>query len=195
MTAVCYVSPVVPSSERRAHRFTRAEYHRMGEAGVFPPGVRLELIDGEVLEVSPQRPPHALAVHLCLEALRTAFSTGHWVRCQLPLACEPDGEPEPDVSVVPGEARHYLADHPRAALLVVEVADSTLRTDRLDKAALYARMAIPEYWILNLADRILEVHRAPTGDRYAVVERLDAQARITPLGLPGSAIAVGTLLP
>jgi Uma2 family endonuclease len=123
------------------------------------------------------------------------------IRVQLPLALGPDSEPEPDVSVVRGTPRDAPSGHPTTAALVVEVADSSLRLDRGPKARVYARAGIADYWIVNLIDRVLEVHREPSGPRpggqsaYAAVHTLDADAIIAPLAAPPARIAVADLLP
>ena len=194
MIRVCYPGLVLPLASR-AGRLSRADYHRLGDKGVFASGPRVELIDGSLIEMSPQRPAHALAVHFCLEALRRVFRTGHWVRCQLPLAGGAESEPEPDVSVVVGRAQEYGGDHPSTAALVVEVADSTLRTDRAEKANLYARMGVREYWILNLRARVLEVHLVPRDGRYTRLVRLGERQSVSPLAARGTRISVGSLLP
>ena len=128
--------------------------------------------------------------------------TGERLELLAPLALDDASEPEPDVAVVSGEPAAYRAAHPGTAALVVEVADSSLRLDRRLKAALYARNRLQEYWIVNLADATLEVARdprptpeAPESWRYAVVEVLRASARVSPLGAPGSVVAVSDLLP
>lgn len=95
------------------------------------------------------------------DALRKAFGEGTHVRIQLPLALDPSSEPEPDVTVVRGSPRDYRDAHPSAALLVVEVADTTLSHDRDQKGSLYARAGVADYWIVNLVDQVLEVYRDP----------------------------------
>jgi Uma2 family endonuclease len=93
--------------------------------------------------------------------LRTVFGAGFMVRAQLPLALGQHSEPEPDVAVVLGTPDDYPDDHPNTAILVVEVSDSRLAYDRTIKASLYAAAGIPEYWIVNLVERQLEIHREP----------------------------------
>jgi len=108
------------------HRWTRAKYDRMVETGVFQPEARLELLDGEIIEMSPQKSPHATAVNLIAEALRGGFGTGFYVRGQMPLTLDDNSEPEPDVAVIKGNIRDYADHHPSSAVLIVEVADTTL---------------------------------------------------------------------
>jgi Uma2 family endonuclease len=98
------------------------------------------------------------------DALRSAFGAGWHARLQAPLALDDDSEPEPDVAVVAGEYRDYVSGHPSTAALVVEVADSSLGLDRRLKVGLYARAGLPEYWIVNLVEGVLEVHRGPRSE-------------------------------
>jgi len=114
---------------------------------------------------------------------------------QLPLALGPYSEPEPDVAVVEGTIDDYVEAHPSTAVLVVEVADASLQFDRTRKAALYARAGIPDYWIVNLLDGVLEVHRQPEGDAYRERLVLPSQERVRPLARPEVEIAVAELLP
>lgn len=183
--------------------FTRAEYERAAELGLFGPEERLELIGGEVIKkMTPQRSFHATGVTLAAEVLRRTFPKGYVVRVQLPLVLGDESEPEPDVALVRGEIRDHLAAHPSTALLVIEVADTSLAFDRSRKASLYASAGIPEYWILNLQDRVLEVHREPApmaeqpfGHHYRSVTRYAEGESIAPLAAPGAAIRVADLIP
>jgi Uma2 family endonuclease len=183
-------------------RWSREDYDRMIEAGIFAPGERVELIDGEILEMSPQKSGHTTAVRLAEDALRAAFGMGYEVRTQMPLALDPYSEPEPDVAVVSGSARDYREAHPTTALLVVEVADSTLAFDREHKSSLYARAGIADYWVMNLSERRLEVYRDPMpmpqaryGWSYRSVQLYAAEASVPPLAAPQAHIAVADLLP
>ena len=182
-------------------RWTRAEYGRMVEVGLLTEDDRVELVDGEILTMSPHNGPHATAIGLAHEALRAVFAELGHVRVQLPLALDAMSEPEPDFAVVAGGLRDYLDHHPDSALLVVEVADSTLSFARR-KGGLYARAGVPEYWIVNLVDPCLEVHRAPaarSGARYgwvySGVERNGFDASVSPVAAPSARIAVAQLLP
>jgi len=177
------------------HRWSRREYDRMVESGVFAPGARLELLDGEIVDMTPQGSAHATVTQLVEEALRAAFGPGFSVRVQMPLAIDDSSEPEPDVAVVKGSPRDYLQDHPDSAMLVVEVADSTLSHDRERKKHVYARNAIPEYWIVDVGAGRVEVYRYPAGDDYASKATCTRGDRIQPLAARGVAVAVGDILP
>lgn len=183
-------------------RWKRVEYERLVEMGVFDSDERLELLDGLLVVREPQGVPHAAATRLVLAALRRAFGEGWLVDSQLPFALDDDSEPEPDVCVVPGGPRDYRDAHPSRAVLIVEVAESSLRKDRAHKASLYARAGIADFWIVNLVDRVLEVHRdpqpspaAPYGWSYRTVAILRDPETIAPLAAPAARIAVSDLLP
>ena len=188
--------------ETRTRRFTRAEYERLIDLGVFQPGEPVELIGGELMVAEPQSAPHYTAIQKIARALEAAFGPGWEVRTQGPIGLDEDSEPEPDIAVVPGTPDDYSRAHPSRPTLTVEVAESSLGMDRERKGSLYARAGLPDYWILNLVDRVLEVDRepapdsaAPFGWRYARSEVFDASARVTPLAAPGSSIPVSQLLP
>ncbi len=187
--------------EPRAHLWTRSEYYRMAEAGLFE-GRHVELIEGQVIEMSPMRSQHATAVALVARTLDRIFGKGHFVRWQMPLTAGETSEPEPDVAVIAGDVRDYREAHPTTAVLIVEVADTSLAYDRSEKASLYAKAGIPDYWILNLIDRQLEVRRGPGPDAtpsfgfgYADVKVLPSVDSITPLSMPQATVAVSDLLP
>jgi len=192
------MSAVVP----RPRLWTREEYYKMAEAGVFRPSERVELIGGRIVTMSPQNSPHATALTLAHEELQTLFSTGYVVRMQLPLDLSPSSQPEPDLAVVHGRTRDYARAHPTTALLVVEISESTLSFDQGEKASLYASASIPEYWIVNLLDRRLEAHRDPVpvpgqlyGYGYRTCAHYFATDEVTPLAAPQGAIKVADLLP
>jgi Uma2 family endonuclease len=177
-------------------RWSREEYDKMIEAGVFSPDERVELVEGDIIQMTAQNARHAAAVRAAEEALRLAFGRAYDVRVQLPLALGPDSEPEPDVAVVRGHWRDYVNAHPTTALLVVEVADSSLDFDRRRKGRIYAQAGIPEYWIVNLIDRGLDVFRDPRpGGGYQTEQRFGADGAISPLTMPAARIAVKDLLP
>jgi Uma2 family endonuclease len=179
-------------------RFTRDEYYRMAETGILRPDEKVELLDGEIVVMSPQRSRSATVLLVMTEALREAFGRQRTVRTQLPLAVSETSEPEPDIAVVQGTPDDYLEGHPTTALLVVEVSDTTLAKDRR-KARLYAEAKVPDYWIANLVDGVLEVHRDPKlGDDgewdYAEVNVVKPTASVRPLRAPKAKLKVSELL-
>jgi Uma2 family endonuclease len=186
----------------RTRRWTRAEYDRLIAAGTFRPGERLELLGGELVVREPQGSRHAVAIELALRSLERALGPAWRVRVQLPVALAADSEPEPDLSLVAGDPRASAAAHPADPVLVIEVADTSLAFDRERKASLYARAGVADYWIVNLVDQALEVHRDPAvapltpfGWGYRERQVLDAGAFISPLAAPSALILVADLLP
>jgi Uma2 family endonuclease len=182
-------------------RWTRKEYDRLGELGMFQ-CERLELIGGHLVVAEPKGSYHVTAVTKVGNALGASLPPGWTVRLQDPIALDDESEPEPDVAVVPGDYTDYLAEHPQRPVLVVEVADSSLAFDRRRKGSLYARGGIQDYWIVNLVDRVLEVYRdavvdgsAPYGWSYRSVARVTPPAAVALLAVPGVRIAVADLLP
>jgi Uma2 family endonuclease len=193
---------VMASYETRTRRFSRAEYERLIDLGVFQPGEPIELIGGELMVAEPQGAAHYTAIMKTAKALEAAFGPAWHARTQGPVGLDDDSEPEPDVAIVPGSPDDYSRAHPSRPVLTVEVAESSLGADRERKGSLYARAGLPDYWVLNLVDRVLEVYRepapdstAPFGWRYARREVFDASARVTSLAAPGSSIPVSHLLP
>ncbi len=184
----------------KTRRWTVDEYHQMEELGWFR-NARVELIDGEILEMPAPNNPHVVAMHVTEDASRSAFGAGYWVRTQSPLDLGLASEPQPDLAVVQGKARDYTS-HPTTALLVVEVSDSSLAYDRKDKASLYAEAGISDYWIVNVVNGQLEVFRGPAPDAsqafgfgyssQTILHRGDA---VAPLAAPNSSVAVADLLP
>jgi Uma2 family endonuclease len=186
----------------RTRRWTRAEYERLIEVGVFHPGEPVELLGGELIVSEPQGSAHYTAILLVEDALRAALGPGWLVRTQGPVALDDESEPEPDLTVVPGDARDYSREHPSRPALVVEVAESSLARDREHKGSLYARARVDDYWILNLVDRVLEIYRrpipdpsAPFGWRYAAREVRGPESSVAPLAAPDAPILVSNLLP
>ena len=180
-------------------RWTRLEYDRMAEAGIFSQDDRVQLIDGDVVTMTPQNSPHASAIGKTERALERLFGMNVWVRVQMPLIVDPDSEPEPDLVVVPGTPYDYRDEHPRSALLAVEVSDTTLALDRDRKRAIYARAGIQEYWIVNLAERCLEVYRDPAAapgqaSVYRSSQKLTPSDSIAPLAATTTTVTVADLL-
>jgi Uma2 family endonuclease len=188
--------------EPRPLRWTQADYYRLCEAEWFLER-RVELIGGEIIEVSATTNVHASAVALTAGRLRAAFGADYWVRQRGSLDLLEHSVADLDVAVVRGAVRaHVGANNPRTALLVVEVSDTTLGYDRNAKASLYAAAGIADYWIVNLVQRQLEVYRDPIADaaqpfgfRYAQRTILDPGDHIAPLAAPQASVAVADLLP
>ena len=186
----------------RMKRWTRLEYERLIDLGAFGPEDRLELLGGQLVVREPQGRPHATGIRLIAQALRAVFGPLWSIEAQLPVSLDEESEPEPDVAVVAGGPRDYLASHPSRPALVVEVALTSLALDRGEKASLYARAGVEDYWIVNLVDNTLEVYRGPEanpdspyGWRYGSVLTLNAGDRVRPLAVPNAEILVADLLP
>ena len=182
-------------------RWKRVEYERLVDLGVFE-GDPVELIGGQLIVAEPKGSPHATAVGMANDALRAVLPPGWIVRVQDPLALDDESAPEPDIALVRGSRADYRHAHPARPALAIEVAQSSLSFDRQQKGSLYARAGVPDYWIVNLVDGVLEVYRdaapdasAPYGWRYRSLETFLPPAVVTPLALPSSPIAVGALLP
>ncbi len=189
----------LPSSVR--HNWTVNDFERLFDAGFFPLDARLELVEGEIWKKMTQNEPHAVALSLAEFALGGIFANCY-VRTQQPMILGETSKPEPDLAVVIGVPRDYLASHPSTAELVVEISHATLIPDQKTKAALYARAQIAEYWIVNLVDRTLEVRRQPSplegellGHGYRLTQILLPGESIAPLGAPDSLVGVDELLP
>ena len=158
----------------------------------------VELRDGQLVVREAQGDPHALAIELAHKALRTAFGAQWHVRVLLPVALDEESEPVPDISVAPGGSEAT----PSRLALVVEIAMSSLALERDFKGSFYARGAVPEYWIVNLNGRVLEVYREPGPDAsalygwaYRVALTLGPDEHVTPLVAPSARILVADFLP
>jgi Uma2 family endonuclease len=178
----------------RTRRWTRREYEQLLEAGICRPDERLELVDGALVVREPHDGEHAAAIRRADGALRRAFGAGWEVRVQLPVVLDEDSEPEPDVAVVSAAARDR---HPARPALVVEVAESSLALDRGLKCRIYARAGVVDYWIVNLVDGVLEVHREPAprygGWAYRSIRTCPAGVSVVPLVARGT-VRVADLL-
>src|SRR5262245_8433824 len=145
-------------------RFSVAEYHRLTEIGILTEDDNLELIEGYLIHKMSRNPPHDGTLHRTLKRLTRALPAGWDLRAQSAITLSDSG-PEPDRGVVRGDAGGYMSHHPVAADvgLVLEVSDSSLDGDRLDKGRIYARAGIPIYWVVNIPDQQVEVYTAPSG--------------------------------
>ena len=176
-------------------RWTRREYERLGEAGVFRPDERLELVNGIVYQRPAQDSWHSGTIQAAQEALRRVLTAGFDLRIQMPLALDSLSEPVPDLAVVAGHWRDYLSAHPTTAVLAVEVSASSARFDREEKRLLYAAAGISEYWILYVKTKQLEVLRDPQDGDYRSRKLLKPGDQVAPLAASGSSIRVADLLP
>ena len=182
-------------------RWRRVEYERLVDLGVFE-GDAVELVGGHLIVAEPHGTYHASSISAADYAVRAILPSGWIVRVQSPVSLDDESAPEPDLAVVPGRPGDYRDSHPGHAALVVEVAESSLEFDRRHKGSLYARAGIRDYWIVNLADRVLEVHRDPGPDasavygwRYRSVVALRPPDVVVPLAFTSGRIAVADLLP
>lgn len=176
-------------------RLTRERYWQLVGDGTIGSDDRVELLDGVIVAMSPQSPPHAGVVRKLTQLLAGVVGSDASLQVHLPLNVAETSVPEPDVAIIAGRPEDYMTAHPTSALLVIEVAESSLIQDRLTKAPLYAAAGIPEYWVVNLRDRGVEVHRRPIP-----AERRYGESRLAGLGdnldavaLPTAAIAVAEI--
>jgi Uma2 family endonuclease len=178
------IAPEVP------RRLSRAEYDAIVATGLFGDD-RVELLEGVIVAMSANDPPHASPVELLTEILVPALRGRARVRIQLPIVAAGESEPEPDVAIVP------VADnsraHPASAFLIIEVADSSLRKDRLVKGPLYAKSGFQEYWVMDIRARTVEVHRGPSPGGWAIITRHGADETVHPEAFPDVAIPVGAI--
>lgn len=183
------MSSLAPNILHR-HRLTVDEYHRMAETGILAPNARVELIEGEVIDMPPIGSPHAGTVSFLGKRLERAAGDHALVYVQNPLFLNMHQEPQPDLMLLRPRADFYRSAHPTPAdvFLIVEVADTSLAYDTQIKLPLYAYHGIPEVWLVDLFNRRFLVHRTPTPTGFQDVQTLTDLSAVTPLLLPGIAI-------
>lgn len=174
----------VPAIRQRAMRFSIEEYHRLGELPV-------ELLRGTVIEKMPKSPLHQFYVDRLRQILATQISPEFALRQEGPLTFA-DSEPEPDVAVVAGPPERYMSAHPSTALLVIEVAVSSLEVDRV-KASIYAEAGVSEYWIVCPEEKRVEVFQGPGADSYAQMRIASSPEVLAPFALPGVRVVLADL--
>lgn len=178
-------------ASERVRPLRRLEYERMVDEGFFE-DERIELLDGVIIEMTPQGTSHAGTVQRLTDRLAALLGARASLRVQLPFAASETSEPEPDLAVVaPGD---YDLAHPAQALLLIEVAESSLNKDRHVKAGIYAAACVPEYWLVDLAKGVIEVRTQPTGDGYAQLHSVRQGDRIRLCALPEVEIAVSDII-
>ncbi|HBL13882.1 MAG TPA: hypothetical protein DD379_21305 [Cyanobacteria bacterium UBA11162] len=178
--------------------WTVEEYHRMAEVGILQPEKPVELIAGQIIEkMSPQRSSHAAAITRTNRVLVNLLGEEILIRLQLPVQLNDHSEPEPDIALVRVDPLDYAAHHPTASdvYLIIEVADTTLKTDLQIKAKDYAQSGIVDYWVLNITSRQLHVFREPTQQGYQSEVILSEDESISPLQFPDCVVAICEILP
>lgn len=183
-TAIDLLAPV--------HRITVEQYDQMVDAGVFDQGPRVELIDGVLVEMSPMGDPHALSIAWLTRAIIRQLDESLMLGPQLPVRMAAlRSVPEPDIFVTTPD--EFRSRNPQP-LLTIEISDASLRYDRITKARLYARRGLLDYWIVNLRERVVEIHRAPVDGVYTEHTIEEAGATLRPLLLPDVALELDELL-
>jgi Uma2 family endonuclease len=182
--------------EAARRRFTVDEYEQMGRAGILGEDDRVELIDGEIIQMSPIGSRHAGTVAKLAARFGTTLSTSAIVWVQNPIRLEDYAEPQPDIALLQPREDFYTRSHPRPAdvLLIVEVAETSIRYDRGAKMRQYARAGIADLWVADFEGECVWVYREPMGDSYRVVRRVRRGQRIAPLAFPELSISVDDLL-
>ena len=180
------------------YRFSVKQYQQMIELDVFSDDDKVELLEGYLVTKMPRNPPHENAIQRINRTLSRIAPEEWRLRCQSSIACS-DSQPEPDFAIVRGDDNTFALRHPAPAEvgLAIEVSDSSLTRDRIDKSRIYARAGIVEYWIVNVVDRQIEVHTLPVGEGYTNVQNY-AAGQSLPLTLDGVVVAmlsVDALLP
>lgn len=183
--------------ELQRRRFTVAEYRQMAEAGILDPDEPVELLDGEIVQMSPIGSRHLSAVGRTTRAFFKALGDRAFISTQNPIDTDEFGEPEPDVALLRPSPDDYASAVPTGAdvLLLVEVADSSLLKDRQVKLGIYASAGVPEVWIENLVDDMIEVYTDPTPGGYRTVRLARRGESIRPTAFPDVELRVDELLP
>ena len=169
----------------------------MAETGILSPDDRVELLDGQIVDMFPVGPFHS-GVGTRLQTIFTLAGGERWiVRTRLPVHLSNGSEPQPDLALVKPREDFYTGRHPQAedVLLLVEVADSSVRFDREEKLPVYAREGVPEYWIVNLVEKVVEVYRQPSSSgAYTTKSRVRGEDEVAPAAFPAAKIKVAELL-
>ncbi len=168
------------------HRFTIDEYHRMGEAGIFHEDSRVELIEGDVVHMSPIGTRHTGGVNRLNALFTRRLGSRVVVSVQNPVILDDFSEPQPDLTILAFRSDYYGTAHPRPsdALLMIEVSDSRVSYDRRVKVDLYARKHVRELWLVDVPGDVVDVYRHPTASGYREHQHLTRGKRIAPLAFP-----------
>ncbi len=176
--------------------FTLDDYHRLAEVGMLGEDDRVELLDGQIVEMSPIGPRHAAAVRNLARLLYRRLGDAVLLGVQDPVVLDPRSEPQPDIAVLKPRRDAYSGAHPRPGdvLLVIEVADTSLESDRDVKLPLYAAAGISEAWLLDLEHEVVEVHRQPAATGYRDVQALARGGTLAALLVPTGDLSVDEVL-
>ena len=190
-----YRTDILSRHQVPRHRLTVRDYHRLAEAGVLGEDDRIELLEGQLVDMAAIGPRHALAVDALTELLVMAAVGQAVVRVQNPIVLDDTSEPQPDFTLLRRPWHGYPNEHPRPpdVYLLVEVADSSLAFDLGAKLEIYARSGIREFWVVDLtANRVL-VHRNPSDGSYGSVTSVDMSGTLQVEALPGVTIPVASI--
>lgn len=180
----------------RRHRYTVEDYERMGRAGILGEDDRVELIEGEIIDMPPIGSPHGGAVNRIAQRLTLVVGDRAVVATQNPLRLDDFSAPQPDIALLKPRDDYYAAAHPRPGdvLLLVEVAETSVRYDRDKKLPLYARAGIPEAWLVDIHGKALYVYRSPGPDGFAAVEKVTNLSALSPALMPDCVVDLRGLL-
>ncbi len=194
---ISFLNPSLP-----IRRFSIAEYHKMGEVGIFSEDERVELIEGVIIQMSLIGSKHAATVNKLAQFFYSRLSPSEaTIAAQNPVVLDDGTEPQPDISVLKPKDDAYASAHPRPddVLLIVEAADTTLEDDRAVKLPRYAAVGIPEVWIVNIPERKIEVYRIPIGKKEDAEYKIQVKYRegemLNPEAFPNVKIDVADVLP
>ncbi|HEY3899702.1 MAG TPA: Uma2 family endonuclease [Chthoniobacter sp.] len=182
--------------EPAPYRFTVKEWHRLGEAGVLDEEARLELLDGEIITMSPIGSRHASAVYNLTDFFGEKNLRRYLIGVGNPIEADRYSEPLPDFMLLP-RSQKTAKRHPltKEAFLVVEVSDSSLAHDRGRKLRKYAKSGVQEYWIVNLQEDVIEVYHSPRGEKYLETSVAKDGDLVAPQAFPDTAVAVSEIIP
>lgn len=183
--------------ETKLHMWTVDDYHRMIATQILIAENKVELLEGQIIEMSPQLPPHSATTQVASDYLRELLAGKATIRVQLPVTVRPNSEPEPDIAVVRINPQRYVNSHPIPddIFLLVEVADSTLSKDRNQKSRTYAKAKIPEYWVLDVISQQVYVFREPGKDGYGQESVLDVDTTLSLVAFPEIEVEIKQLFP
>lgn len=181
----------------KLHLWTVEDYHRMVETGILSTNDRVELVEGQIVQMSPQTPLHVATKKRTYDYLNNLLASRATVRSESPVTLPPGSEPEPDIAVVAIDPREYSDHHPvpEAIFLLIEVADTTLDSDLKAKATLYAKANIREYWVLDVRRRQVHVFRFPQDGVYQQKSVLNEDRTLSLLAFPDVSISFNQLFP